>query len=63
MKPGGLLHDKQRGHELSTERARTTFLSFLDLAKGMVEIANTKDNRWDMKNVSALPTSKDAKFE
>ncbi len=62
IKPGGLVHDRQRGHELSTERQQT-FLSFLDLAAGMVEVADTEGDKWDMRNVSVLPTSKDVKFE
>lgn len=62
IKPGGLVHDKQKGHELSTERQQT-FLSFLDLAGGMVEVADTEDDRWDMKNVSVLPKAKDVKIE
>jgi hypothetical protein len=62
VKPGGLVHDKQKGHELSTERQQT-FLSFLDLAAGMVEVADTEGDKWDMKNVSVLPTARDVKFE
>ena len=46
VKPGGLSHDKPHGHVLSTERSQS-FLSFLDLAGGMVR------NRW----VEALPMS------
>jgi oxidoreductase AflX len=62
IKPGGLVHDKQKGHALSTERQQT-FLSFLDLAAGMVEVADTEGDKWDMKNVSVLPTAKDVKIE
>ncbi|KAK3684470.1 hypothetical protein LTR37_020247 [Vermiconidia calcicola] len=56
VKPGGLSHDKPRGHVFSTERQQT-FLSFLDLAAGMVELADSADDRWDMKNVSVNPAS------
>jgi putative NADH-flavin reductase len=62
IKPGGLVHDDQKGHMLSTE-TQQTFLSFLDLAAGMVEVADTEGDKWDMKNVSVLPTAKDVKFE
>ena len=61
VKPGGLVHDEQKGHTLSTEKQQT-FLSFLDLAAGMVEIADTEGDKWDMKNVSVLPTAKDVKI-
>ncbi|KAK3117869.1 hypothetical protein LTR53_000282 [Teratosphaeriaceae sp. CCFEE 6253] len=47
IKPGGLVHDAQKGHELSTERQQT-FLSFLDLAAGMIEVADAKRGSWDM---------------
>lgn len=50
--PGGLSHDVRQGHELSSERQQT-FISFLDLAAGMVEVANA-DERWEGKHVSVL---------
>jgi oxidoreductase AflX len=53
MKPGGLSHDRQTTHELNTERQQT-FISFLDLAAGMVEVAESEDGTWDMKSVSVL---------
>ncbi|KAK4995389.1 hypothetical protein LTR66_004782 [Elasticomyces elasticus] len=62
VKPGGLVHDAQKGRELSTERAQT-FLSFLDLAAGMIEIADEDGDKWDMKSVSVLPTAKNVKIE
>jgi len=62
IKPGGLVHDAQKGHELSTERQQT-FLSFLDLAAGMVEVADAKEATWDMQDVSVVPTTKDVKIE
>ncbi|KAB8219477.1 hypothetical protein BDV33DRAFT_231532 [Aspergillus novoparasiticus] len=51
VKPGGLVHDVQRGHTLSTTTAKTP-VSFLDVAAGMVEVANVDDRRYDMMNVS-----------
>ncbi|KAK0279173.1 hypothetical protein LTR35_008908 [Friedmanniomyces endolithicus] len=62
IKPGGLVHDDQKGHELSVDKQQT-FLSFLDLAAGMVEAAQAEDGRWDMKDVSVVPTAKDVKIE
>lgn len=56
------MHDEQRGHEVSTERSRT-LLSFLDLAAGMVEVADAEGDHWDMKDVSVLPTARDVRIE
>lgn len=60
--PGGLTHDVQKGHELSAERQQT-FISFLDLAAGMVEVADA-DARWEGKHVSVvLKGDRKARFE
>jgi putative NADH-flavin reductase len=60
--PGGLTHDVQKGHELSAERQQT-FISFLDLAAGMVEVADA-DARWEGKHVSVvLKGGRKARFE
>lgn len=61
MKPGGLVKDKQGGHRLSLHNAKTP-LSFLDLAAGMIEVADSQDNQYDMKNVSVLPTASHVAF-
>lgn len=61
IKPGGLVHDQQKGHEISMTTAKTP-LSFLDLAAGMVEVADGDDGRYDMKNVSVLATANDVLF-
>ena len=61
IKPGGLVHDTQKGHEISMVTAKTP-LSFVDLAAGMVEVADSDDGRYDMKSVSVLPTGKDVSF-
>jgi hypothetical protein len=42
--PGGIVHDVQKGHELSTTRQQT-FVSFLDVAAG-VQCAD-EGERWD----------------
>lgn len=52
--PGGLVQDAQKGHKLSTERQQT-FLGWLDLAAGMVEVADEESDLWTGKNVSVLP--------
>ncbi|KAF2716337.1 hypothetical protein K431DRAFT_235581 [Polychaeton citri CBS 116435] len=62
VKPGGLVHDERKGHALSTERQQT-FLSFLDLAAGMVEIAGLERTKWDGVDVAVLPTASDVKIE
>ncbi|KAG8527117.1 uncharacterized protein KY384_008546 [Bacidia gigantensis] len=62
IKPAGLVHDAQKGHQLSTEKQQS-FLSFLDLAAGMIEVADAEGNQWDKKNVSVLPTGKNVKVE
>ncbi len=61
VKPGGLVHDRQGGHRVSTTTAQTP-LSFLDLAAGMVEVADDGEGRYDMKNVSVLPTADKVAF-
>lgn len=61
VKPGGLVNDKQKGHCVSTVTAKTP-LSFLDLAAGMVEIAEADSCQYDMKNVSVVPLADDVLF-
>lgn len=61
VKPGGLVHDRQGGHEISTTTAKTP-LSFLDLAAGMMEVANNDAGQYDMKNVSVLAKANDVRF-
>lgn len=58
--PGGLVHDTQKGHALSLVREQSP-LSYLDLAAGMVEVADSGDT-YHMRNVAVLPTGKDVKF-
>ncbi|KAF2007661.1 hypothetical protein P154DRAFT_401 [Amniculicola lignicola CBS 123094] len=62
VKPGGLVNDAQKGHALSMERQKT-FLSFLDLAAGMVEIADAGADVWEGRSVSVVPTAADVKIE
>ena len=61
--PGGLVHDAQKGHAVNLEKTTSqTFLSYLDLAAGMIEVADA-EGKYDWVGVSILPTSKDVKVE
>ena len=61
IKPGGLVCDQRRGHRLDFDEQQT-FVSYLDLAAGMVEAAEDPDNRYDMKDVSVNNIGGSAKF-
>ncbi|PVH89163.1 hypothetical protein DL98DRAFT_523966 [Cadophora sp. DSE1049] len=58
VRPGALSHDTQKGHYLSLEKAEMP-LSFLDLAAGMLEIAEDEEEKWNKKGVAVSPTAKD----
>ncbi|KAL8711767.1 MAG: hypothetical protein Q9220_003938 [cf. Caloplaca sp. 1 TL-2023] len=60
IQPGGLVEDKQHGHSLSTEKQQT-FLSYIDLAAGMIEAAAEDAYRWQA--VAVLPATNDTKIE
>ncbi|KAL8910323.1 MAG: hypothetical protein Q9171_004367 [Xanthocarpia ochracea] len=45
MQPGALVEDKQHGHELSLEKP-ADFLSYADLAAGMIEVAEKGGYDW-----------------
>ena len=64
IKPGGLVHDKPVGHQLSTTRQQT-FLSFADLGAGMVEAADSPAGKWaEAKgNVSVVPAREGTRIE
>ncbi|EXJ89634.1 hypothetical protein A1O3_02701 [Capronia epimyces CBS 606.96] len=53
IKPGGLSCDIERGHKL-TLHDEETFLSYLDLAAGMLEAADDPSGQWDGKNVGVV---------
>lgn len=53
MMPGAISNDVQRWHELSATKLQN-FVSFLDVAAGMIEIADEKSGRWDGQNVSVV---------
>ena len=61
IQPGALTEDEQKGHTLSTEHATDGFVSYLDLAAGMIEVANSGEYGW--MGVCVNPTGKDVKFE
>ena len=63
VQPGGLVEDVQRGHAFSLDRKGDIppFISYPDLAAGMIEIAET--GQFEGLGVSVVPTSKDVKFE
>lgn len=60
IQPGGLVEDSQHGHALSTEKQQT-FLSYADLAAGMIEVA--EKGGYDWQAVAVVPTTKDTKIE
>jgi putative NADH-flavin reductase len=53
MMPGAISFDVQRGHELSASKLQN-FVSFLDVAAGMIEIADEENGRWEGQNVSVV---------
>ncbi|KAI9155652.1 Monooxygenase aflX [Paramyrothecium foliicola] len=61
VRPGALSHDKQKGHYLSLDSARSP-ISFLDLAAGMIEVANEGSDRYDMKGVAVNSSAEDVAF-
>jgi hypothetical protein len=60
VKPGALSIDSQKGHALTMEGPKGV-VSFLDLAAGMVEVAESGDV-YDWKAVSVNPTASDVAF-
>ncbi|KAI4189002.1 MAG: hypothetical protein L6R41_001756 [Letrouitia leprolyta] len=65
VRPPALTEDVQKGHELSVEKIASGFLSYLDLAAGMIEIAESGGGkeRYKGMGVSVIPTGKDVRFE
>lgn len=61
VKPSALSHDTQKGHTISMVNSRGP-MSFLDLAAGMVEIADDEDGMYDMQSVTVNPVAKDVAF-
>ena len=63
VQPGGLVDDVQRGHVVSLDREHTP-LSYLDLAAGMVEIADKSEDAgtYDWKGVTVVPATDGTRF-
>ena len=63
VQPGALTEDVQKGHKLSVDEMTgdSPFVSYLDLAAGMIEIAESGSYEW--MGVSVNATGKDIKFE
>lgn len=61
IKPGGLSVDIQRGHQLTLDEEES-FVSYLDVAAGMLEAAGDTDGKWDNRNVAVINANGKAKF-
>ena len=63
IQPGVLSSDpEQRGHNLSVTKSVGGFLSYIDLAAGMIEVAQSGD-LYDWKGVCVNPASAGTKFD
>lgn len=62
IQPGGLAEAEQTGHELSTDTYGDGFLSYGDLAAGMIEVADAGE-KYDWKGVAVVPKGKGAGFQ
>lgn len=51
----------QRGHKVDLHE-QETFISYLDLAAGMIEAAKDSSNQYDMKDVTVRNTNGSARF-
>lgn len=61
IKPGGLSVDIQRGHCLTLD-AEESFVSYLDVAAGMIEEVDDADGQWGRKNASVVNSNGKARF-
>ena len=61
IKPGGLSVDVQRGHRLTLDEEES-FVSYLDIAAGMIEAADDGKGKWDNRNVGVVNANGKAKF-
>jgi hypothetical protein len=61
IKPGGLSVDVQRGHRLTLDDEES-FVSYLDIAAGMIEAADETEGRWNNMNVGVVNANGKAKF-
>ena len=61
IQPGGLVEGEQTGHEISLDEGGG-LLSYLDLAAGMIKVADAGD-KYDWKGVAVAPKGKGAAFQ
>lgn len=61
IKPGGLSVDVQRGHRLTLDEEES-FVSYADIAAGMVEVADSGKGEWNNKNVGVVNANGKARF-
>ena len=63
VQPGGLVHDTPKGHVVSTDKEHTP-LSYLDLAAGMLEVADrcSGEGMYAWKGVSVVPAKEGTRF-
>jgi hypothetical protein len=52
--PGGIVHDVQVGHEVVTDRHQEGWVSYLDVAGAMIEVADCEGEKWEGQNVSVV---------
>lgn len=66
VQPGALVHDAQQGHAVSLDGicldGEQTCLGYLDLAAGMIEVADG-EGKYDWVGVSVVPTARKVEFE
>lgn len=62
VKAGGLSWDIARGREVRFGRQQT-FISYADLAGGMLEVADEESDKYDGKNLSVVSSGSGAKIE
>ena len=56
VQPGALVEAEQRGHEVLVEQPKKAFLSYLDLAAGMIEVAERRKEFGGWKKVTVGAT-------
>jgi putative NADH-flavin reductase len=52
--PGGIVQDVQAGHELVSDQHQEGWISYLDVAAAMIEVADHEGGRWEGRNVSLV---------
>ncbi|MCJ1472085.1 hypothetical protein MMC13_000732 [Lambiella insularis] len=64
VQPGGLSEDIAKGYKIQFDRDGTepAWLSYPDLAAGMIEIAKETSEKYDGKDTTVVPSTNDVKF-